>query len=203
MLLSLLVSFALSAAVPDVQANDIVGGTPVSPQFKYPWLVSLNKGYHFCGGNLLDETTIVTAAHCSVRQTPSSIKVYAHRYDLGQSAASEQGLVFQVQKITVHPNYTTSNQAYDVAVWKISLISGNAADIPSSVVTLDDGSSSRVGKPLQIAGWGTTSAGGSASLILLETSVNVVSQDTCKRQYRSLHSTSICAASPGRDTCQG
>jgi trypsin len=203
MLLSLLVSFALSAAVPDVQASHIVGGTPVSPQFKYPWLVSLNKGYHFCGGNLLDATTIVTAAHCSVRQNPSSIKVFAHRHDLGQSAAAEKGLVFQVKKITVHPNYTSSSQAYDVAVWKISLISGNAADIPSGVVTLDDGSNSLVGEHLKIAGWGTTSAGGSSSLILLETSVNVISQDTCKRQYKTLHPTSICAASPGKDTCQG
>ena len=203
MLLSLLVPFVLSTAVPDWQINDIVGGTAVSPQFKYPWLVSLNKGYHFCGGNLLDATTIVTAAHCSVRQTASSVTVYAHRHNLGVSVASENGLTFKVTRITVHPKYTTSNQANDVAVWKIALTSGNVTDVPTGIVSLDDGSASVDGGTLDIAGWGTTSAGGSASKILLETSVNLISQAACKKQYASLDASSICAAAPGKDTCQG
>ena len=44
---------------------------------KYPSFVSLAKrwGHHFCGGTILDETTILTAAHCAPTKHPGGHKV--------------------------------------------------------------------------------------------------------------------------------
>jgi secreted trypsin-like serine protease len=49
--------------------SKIVGGTVVMSNC-WPWQVSLkNDGEHFCGGILLDQNWVLTAAHC---QRPSA-----------------------------------------------------------------------------------------------------------------------------------
>lgn len=70
--------FELDAREPqDVPVTGIVGGTTASAG-EFPYIVSLSKsGSHFCGGVLLNAYTVVTAAHCSVGQTASSVKVRA------------------------------------------------------------------------------------------------------------------------------
>lgn len=53
----------------------IVGGEPAS-EGDFPYIVSLQQGgSHFCGGTLIDSTTVVTAAHCSDGQDPAASQV--------------------------------------------------------------------------------------------------------------------------------
>uniref|UniRef100_A0A8C8VQU9 Peptidase S1 domain-containing protein n=1 Tax=Pelusios castaneus TaxID=367368 RepID=A0A8C8VQU9_9SAUR len=52
----------LSAAAP-WGVDRIVGGYECSPHSQ-PWQVSLNTGYHFCGGSLITDQWVVSAAHC-------------------------------------------------------------------------------------------------------------------------------------------
>jgi trypsin len=67
---------AVSAA-PTPQDDSIVGGT-VAAAGEFPFIVSLQRnGAHFCGGSLLNSRTVVTAAHCAVGQTASSLSVRA------------------------------------------------------------------------------------------------------------------------------
>jgi trypsin len=79
---------ALSAAIPQdpppfiedpsTDDADIVGGVAAS-QGDFPFIVSLQSstGSHFCGGSLLNANTVLTAAHCTVGQTASSLRVRA------------------------------------------------------------------------------------------------------------------------------
>jgi trypsin len=61
----------------DFPENPIVGGTTASAG-DFPYIVSIQKsGSHFCGGSLLNANTVLTAAHCAVGQTASSIKIRA------------------------------------------------------------------------------------------------------------------------------
>ena len=70
---------ALINAVPTPQwqteGGSIVGGV-TAQSGDFPSIASLqSSGSHFCGGSLVNANTVVTAAHCSVDQDASSIKI--------------------------------------------------------------------------------------------------------------------------------
>ena len=45
------------------EEDKIVGGYECE-KHSQPHAVSLNSGYHFCGGSLVNENWVVSAAHC-------------------------------------------------------------------------------------------------------------------------------------------
>ncbi|KAE8288634.1 Trypsin-3 [Larimichthys crocea] len=60
----LLALFAAAFAAPiDDEDDKIVGGYECRKN-SVPYQVSLNSGYHFCGGSLISSTWVVSAAHC-------------------------------------------------------------------------------------------------------------------------------------------
>lgn len=74
-----------AAAIPqndpdnwDDNGNDIVGGVAASTG-DAPFIVSLqtSSGSHFCGGTLVNANTVLTAAHCSVGQSASAVRIRA------------------------------------------------------------------------------------------------------------------------------
>jgi len=54
----------------------IVGGTE-APKGAWPWqaLITTSRGFGFCGGTLVKEQFVVTAAHCTAGKSASSIRV--------------------------------------------------------------------------------------------------------------------------------
>ncbi|XP_046456625.1 cell wall protein DAN4-like [Daphnia pulex] len=89
-----------------------------------------------------------------------------------------------------------------------------SADSVSDLVPLSDLFNGRVdnrafstyaNSPAVIAGWGTTSSGGSISYALLKADVVVKDNTFCTSQYGSsfIGADMMCASAPGTDTCQG
>uniref|UniRef100_A0A1B8XYU5 Peptidase S1 domain-containing protein n=1 Tax=Xenopus tropicalis TaxID=8364 RepID=A0A1B8XYU5_XENTR len=59
-LLLLCVLLGAAAAFDD---DKIIGGATCAKN-SVPYIVSLNSGYHFCGGSLINNQWVVSAAHC-------------------------------------------------------------------------------------------------------------------------------------------
>ncbi|KAI9299018.1 trypsin-like serine protease [Neoconidiobolus thromboides FSU 785] len=203
----LLIGALFSTIFSAPQDNDrIVGGTVVSPSFKYPWIVSLqSNGRHFCGGIILNPTTVLTAAHCS-QNSPLSATVNVHRHNLQQSAGAEGGQALRVSRVIVHPQYNPNNFVNDVSVWKLA----TPASVDIGSIKIDDGTyGQQVGSRVIAAGWGLTSGGGSPSALLREVSIPLVDPNSCSRVWANQGlnintGLQVCAAGEGgRDACNG
>ncbi|ELW63007.1 Chymotrypsinogen B [Tupaia chinensis] len=79
----------------------IVNGEDAIPG-SWPWQVSLQDktGFHFCGGSLISEDWVVTAAHCGVKTTDV---VVAGEFDQGSDEENIQVLKIAQFSQTVSP----------------------------------------------------------------------------------------------------
>lgn len=190
--------------------DHIIGGTEVVP-FAYPWITYLDvSGKGVCGGSLLDESTIVTAAHCTPRELKNSRAIaYAHNL---KKSEEENNLIFEVYESIQHEKYNSRTSENDIAVWKVKLIQGDPSRMPINLVTFDDGSFSGPGEELTVAGWGAVTVNGALSAAMRETKVFIISNEECKRSYRYIYQSSLCAGknqiklgdpNGGHDSCYG
>ena len=180
----------------------IVGGEPVSPpcpNCKYPFMVSLQSpswGGHFCGGALVREDWVITAAHCVQGISANNIQVKVGLHNVNGTAGSVTRNVSQ--KIS-HPQYNSGTLNNDYAILRLS--SPVTTFEPIQLITDDSHDEEPVMST--VMGWGATSSGGWGSSTLLE--VDVPIDDSCGNIGGQVTNNMICAgdANGGEDSCQG
>ncbi len=117
----------------DIVTPNVIGGNPVSPQNKYPWMVSqqFEGGGNFCGGTLISPEWVLTSAHCWVYDTTppggdpsyeiipiSTEKMVLGEYRLSDNSGHEQRIA--PAEIFVHPNFDIDYFQYDIALIRLS-----------------------------------------------------------------------------------
>lgn len=106
----------------------IVGGEAASSQ-TWGWAVSVrysSSNSHFCGGSVISQSHILTAAHC-VEKVSS---VSAANIFVGSIALSQMNYQRSISRITMHPNYSSTTFLNDIAIIKLSSpLNLNATDI--------------------------------------------------------------------------
>lgn len=118
--LCLIVGAVAAACIVNVKATDskIVGGTDapekypyqISLQIKPPFFIALftptspGGWAHNCGGSIVTERHVVTAAHCLTGYNASSLSVWA-----GTQRLDGDGQRFAVESILIHPDYVELN----------------------------------------------------------------------------------------------
>uniref|UniRef100_A0A1A7ZPS2 trypsin n=1 Tax=Nothobranchius furzeri TaxID=105023 RepID=A0A1A7ZPS2_NOTFU len=75
----------LGAAFAAAEDDRIVGGYQC-PKNSVPYQVSLNAGYHLCGGSLISSLWVISAAHCY----KSSIQVRLGEHNIAVNEGTEQ-----------------------------------------------------------------------------------------------------------------
>ncbi|WP_317446128.1 serine protease [Streptomyces collinus] len=179
----------------------IVGGTTTTTT-AYPFVMQITdaSGSQFCGGTLVAARKVVTAAHCMVGETTSSVRVVGGRTNLNGT----DGTVSKVGKIWVNPDYSNATDGDDVAVLTLTT---SMPYKPAPYVTSSQTGLYASGTTARILGWGTTSENGSSSNQLRTATVPIVSDSSCKSSYGTdfVKSDMVCAGytSGGVDTCQG
>ncbi|XP_076630161.1 trypsin-1 [Colletes latitarsis] len=189
---------------PLTPTGQIVGGNAVSIE-KVPHQVSLqSSGFGFCGGSIISDQWVVTAAHCMVYPA-DWITVRA-----GSATKSSGGTLHKVSEVIVHENYVTNWYGVpenDVAVMRVSTpFKMDRTRQPIKLFRQNE--EAREGISASVTGWGATREGGSTTDVLQEVSVPIVSKRSCNEAYKSYGGVpegQICAAVPegGKDACQG
>jgi secreted trypsin-like serine protease len=130
----------LLVALVTTPASAIVGGQPAD-EGEYPWQAAITSGSgssQYCGGTLVDSTTVVTAAHCMggllgvpvLDDLLSLVLSSPVHVLLGTNHLSSGGESIEATEIFVHPEYDGD---HDVAILKLATPSTLASRSPTRI----------------------------------------------------------------------
>jgi len=195
----------------------IVGGVEAR-QGDWPWAVTLGFKRSFtnrfqvqCGGTLLDQTTVLTAAHCfDGSGGPTLVRLGDH--DISTTSDGAQHVDINILRSIQHPGWDSNSLENDLCIVKLSRPVQYSRDIRRACLpTRYQGANlpSVLASPQPIVvGWGSTSVGGGPTNILRQAGVQVVTQQQCAQAYRqvsrvTIGASKLCAGEGTRDTCNG
>ncbi|XP_029491187.2 tryptase-2-like [Oncorhynchus nerka] len=205
----LLVQDAAESFVP--QARSSIAGGKDAQKGSWPWIVYLlitdDTGFFSCGGSLLTEEWVLTAAHCvdpirNENPIPESSFIRLGTHSLSEPAV----LTRFISRIVSHPQYQRQRLAllHDIALVKMN----EKWSFPSPVKPLSlpkpsdtfDSSSK-----CWIAGWGDVGNNVelSGNRTLQELNLTILNRRICKKKFSALTANMLCAGSMEGGSCQG
>ncbi|XP_070816903.1 granzyme G-like [Chaetodon trifascialis] len=178
-----------------VHTEEISGGHEAAahsrPYMALLKLYTQNKKTKHCGGFLLNEDFVMTAAHCQAESYNVLLGVHdIHNTDEIQTISVEQACP--------HKDYNAANYMNDIMLLKLS----SKANISQNVKPIDlagqsDGS---LPKSCSVSGWGKTSQNaGPLSNVLMEVNVTLIDSKQCaeKNSYCSEGGKGPCPGDSG------
>ena len=112
-----------------------------------------------CGGALVSDRHVVTAAHCSSRTKPADLKVAIGFTSLAVSNKATS-FVMDVATIKQHPDYDVYTLANDIAVLELQRPVNLTAYPNIKPICLPASGATYTGFSATVSGWGTLEAGG-------------------------------------------
>ncbi|CAN7937922.1 unnamed protein product, partial [Ixodes hexagonus] len=193
----------------------IVGGKDAEP-VEFPWQISLRRKLplintdrgHTCGGSIISEQYVVTAAHCvDGKYTPKRCAVWKNKF-----TALRMRRIFLCSsflQITKHPDWDRDTLNYDYAVLRLKTpLDFNGQQKHLMPICLPEKDQSFEGQNCTASGWGLTKDRQSTHQLILKADLPIVAHNVCKEyyeQYNEVHdNTMICAGPPegGKGVCQ-
>ncbi|XP_031636079.1 serine protease persephone-like, partial [Contarinia nasturtii] len=193
---------------------------------EFPWMAALVyvaglKISFRCGGTIISERYIMTAAHCTSAYPPVLVRL--GKVNRADESASNYQIEYYIKNIIRHPNYSMRTYKNDIALLQLrNRILFNDNIRPACLYT-DMGDIDNRTK-LIVTGWGNTIPGDrdSQSDLLLKIAINTMPLSECNATYLNhfalknqtafrdgLDDGQYCAHDPDgqdpfiRDACQG
>ncbi|XP_077961305.1 coagulation factor X isoform X1 [Gasterosteus aculeatus] len=182
----------------------IVGGVLEKPG-RSPWQVLLcrSDGYGFCGGTLVSDRWVVSAAHC-LEETPDHVTL--GDYDKRRPDPGEQ--VIKVQKVFVHPHFHSFTFDSDVALLYLDRPAVRSPTVAPACLPDPHLSTYLLQEDNRgvVTGWGLTHYMGRSSRFLRKVTLPVVSFRVCAASTEQVITDNMFCAGyldVGMDACSG
>ncbi|XP_037033895.1 proclotting enzyme [Bradysia coprophila] len=187
----------------------IIGGHNAEPN-EWPFIAVLfNAGRQFCGGSLIDDIHILTAAHCVAHMTSWDVAGLTVR--LGdhniKSDTEVRHVERRIKRVVRHRGFDSRTLYNDVAV----LTMDSPVSFSHSVrpICLPSSNSKQYsGNTATVIGWGSLRENGPQPAILQEVSIPIWTNAECRRKYGpaapgGIVESMLCAGQPAKDSCSG
>ncbi|KAG6458160.1 hypothetical protein O3G_MSEX010714 [Manduca sexta] len=159
---------------------------------------------HNCGGSILNQRNILSAAHCLDRFANQPTR---YRARLGSTYASSGGVVLNFVFFIIHSNWNYRTMDNDIALMRTAnSISYTNIIQPSSVAGANY--IIRDNEPVWATGWGHITPSGPGSEELRHVQIYSINQAVCRQRYVSkavITDNMLCSGLldiGGRDQCQ-
>merc|ERR1712080_413467 len=204
-----------SCGCAEVSSSErIVGGSEVSPKYKYPYQIYFQANGYMCGGTIINKRYVLTAMHCLYDQSgnehpvsKTSVIIGEHNLDDG---INEGGQYIQVEEFIKRSDYDSTNIVNDIAILKLkSDITFTDNVKPACLPT--DTSKTYVGRWGIVSGYGGTVGYAygeevqqqSSTHALKSTRVKILGSFECSQMTSGDSATRMCGFADGTDSCQG
>lgn len=188
-----------------------------------PWMTAVlrvddvggeERNFFVCGGSLIDERAVLTAAHCVEKLSNSSrLRVRLGEWDTQNENEEFPHVDVDVERYIIHENFNSRRLNDDVAI----LLLKEPVQLKSHIDTLCLPNPSRAYDPASIrclaTGWGKDAfQGGKFQSVLKQVPLPLVGRADCQaslrtthlRKYFRLDESFLCAGGEvGEDTCTG
>ncbi|XP_017776209.1 PREDICTED: chymotrypsin-2-like [Nicrophorus vespilloides] len=198
---SLIVLCAAIGALQATPDNRIINGEEAYDG-QFPYIVSIRnvqEVMHICGASILDESTILTAAHCVYGVSPYVMTVIAGTISPDLGGGQER----QVSYYTIHEYYNPSNLDNDIAIIKLETPLTIGPNVQPVLLPID----SIVGNMnVILSGWGMTSYPvGQSPEILQFMYMRTVELDECRKRHSTkVLDSHVCTfIADGQGVCHG
>ncbi|XP_025986026.2 chymotrypsin-2 isoform X2 [Solenopsis invicta] len=201
-----LLAFSYAGILPFLNPR-IVNGREAE-EGEIPYQVSLqdknNFGRHFCGGSILDENYVITAAHCVDIKQEEDLKVVAGTIDLDSPKSSHD-----VERIIKHKEYNPKDSwKNDIALLKVTPPFKESRTIKPVTLRLTN---VETYDSAVVSGWGKLWQEGSSTNKLQRVNIFIADPTDCENQYEerfrcTVHRyEQVCAFNPSKKkgSCQG
>merc|ERR1712142_8506 len=186
----------------------IVGGNDAIPG-AWPWQVGVRKiprfgsDYHMCGGTLINNQWVVTAAHCFYRyKSVDDYIITVGSYDRDVVDSTQEN--FGIEQIINHPDYNPNTLDNDITLLKLNRPVTESDYVGFACLPPND---FPAGSQCWVTGWGDQETTVDDS-DLQEVMVPIIDTKTCNARLwynGEVTDNMICAGyeQGGKDSCQG
>uniref|UniRef100_A0A8C6WP24 Peptidase S1 domain-containing protein n=1 Tax=Neogobius melanostomus TaxID=47308 RepID=A0A8C6WP24_9GOBI len=187
----------------DCCVTSVCGQPPLNTR-----IVSIHRGGgHICGGSLINNLWVLSAAHCFQSGSASDNTVYIGRQTQENANANEVRRT--IVELINHESYNPSTNDNDIALLKMAS-TVTFTNYIRPVCLAASGSTFHAGTDSWITGWGSIGSGISlpSPQNLMEVEMPVIGNRKCKCDYAGvflINDNMICAGleAGGKDSCQG
>ncbi|KAK8756989.1 hypothetical protein V5799_000309 [Amblyomma americanum] len=183
----------------------IIGGNEAEPN-KWAWMAALMRretGEHYCGGALISNRYVITAAHCTEGLKANNITIRLGAHNIQEPSVNVRDV--EVSRIRQHPDFQKDTFMNDIAVLRLKRpVTFNEYIRP--VCLPERPEETYFGKTAVATGWGTQKFGGPYSEILREVKLIVWNNTDCNQRFaQPITEVFLCAGAKKRegDACQG
>jgi len=124
-----------------VRSSDtkITGGTNAAIS-DFPWQVYLTTGDSYCGGTIIANNWILTAAHCTKNSLGNPIPAASMAVKVGANNPRNaiDGQIYNVSEVIVHNNYNAQTREFDIALLKLQQPVNYPNALPIKFITPED-----------------------------------------------------------------